>query len=70
MAEIKSQVTAHAGEDMMQWELSTFANGVQTCTTTLETILAVSQNLQNNSTSRHSYTTLRHIPKRCLSIPQ
>ena len=36
---------------------------VQTCTTTLETNLSVSQKTGNSSTSRCSYTTPEHIPK-------
>ena len=44
--------------------------GVQTCTTTLEINLAVSQKTGNSSTSRPSYTTPGHIPKRCPTIPQ
>jgi len=44
--------------------------GVQTCTTTLEIYLAISQIIGNSSTSRYSYTTPGHIPKRCSPIPQ
>ena len=43
---------------------------VQTGTITLEINLAVSQKSGNSSTSRLSYTTSGHIPKRCPSIPQ
>jgi hypothetical protein len=38
--------------------------GLQTGTTTLEINLAVPQKIGNSSTSRPSYTTLGHIPKR------
>jgi hypothetical protein len=44
--------------------------GVQTCTTTLEIILAVSQTTGKSSTAIHSYTTPGHIPKRCPTISQ
>jgi hypothetical protein len=43
---------------------------VQTCTTTLKTILVVSQKTGNNFTSRLTYTTPGQIPKRCPTIPQ
>jgi hypothetical protein len=36
---------------------------VQTCTTTLEMNLAVSQNIRNSSTSRPNSTTPGHVPK-------
>lgn len=35
---------------------------VQTCTTTLEINLAVSQKVGNRYTSKSSYTTIGHIP--------
>ena len=38
--------------------------------TTLEINLVVSQKIGNSSTSRPSYTTPGHIPKRCSTIPQ
>jgi hypothetical protein len=44
--------------------------GVKTCTTTLEINLVVSQKTRNSSTSRLSYTTPGHIPKRCSTTPQ
>ena len=44
--------------------------GMQTCTTTLEINLVVSQKTGNSSTSRASYTTPGHIPKRCSTVPQ
>jgi hypothetical protein len=43
---------------------------VQSCPTTLEINLVVSQKIQNSSTSRPSYTTPGHVPKRCSTIPQ
>ena len=44
--------------------------GAQTCTNTLEISLEVSQKIGNNSTSRTSYTTPGHLPKRCSAIPE
>jgi hypothetical protein len=44
--------------------------GVQTFATTLEINLVISQKVANRSTSRTSYTTPGHIPKRFPSIPQ
>jgi hypothetical protein len=43
---------------------------VQTCTTPLEINLMVSLKIGNRSTSRPSYTILKHIPKRYSTIPQ
>ena len=43
---------------------------VQTCTATLEISTVISQNIQNQSTSNPSNTTLGHIPKRCRTISQ
>jgi len=37
--------------------------GLQTCTTTLEINLAVSQKIENSSTRRHSYIATGHIPE-------
>jgi hypothetical protein len=61
-------VTADAGEDVEQEEHSSIAGGLQTYIATLEANLAVSQKTGNSSTSRPSYTTDGHIPKRCLTI--
>jgi hypothetical protein len=44
--------------------------GVETCTTTLEINLVVSQKTGNSSTSRPIYTTPGHIPKGFSNIPQ
>jgi hypothetical protein len=44
--------------------------GVQTCITTLEINLVVSQMIGNSSTSRSSYITHGNIPKSCSTIPQ
>jgi hypothetical protein len=44
--------------------------GVQTFTTMLEINMVVSQKIENSSTSRPSYMTHRHRPKRCFTIPQ
>lgn len=44
--------------------------GIQTFTTTMEISMVVPQKDGNQSTSRSSYTTLRHKPKRCLILPQ
>ena len=44
--------------------------GVLTCTSTLEISMSVSQKIGNQSISRPSNTTLRHIPKGCTLIPQ
>ena len=43
---------------------------VQTCTDTLEVRVVVSQKPGNEPTTRPSYTTPGHIPKRCSVIPQ
>ena len=43
--------------------------GVQTCVTTLEINMAVSQKFGNSSTSRRSYTTPRHTPKGHCLLP-
>ena len=44
--------------------------GMQTCTTTLEISMAVSQKIGNQPTSGSSNITLWHIPKRCSIILQ
>jgi hypothetical protein len=44
--------------------------GVQTCTTTLEIILAVSQKIRKDATSRPSCTTPGYIPKSSSIISQ
>ena len=44
--------------------------GKQTCTTTLEISMVVSQRIGNPPTSGSSNTTLGHRPKRCLIILQ
>jgi hypothetical protein len=44
--------------------------GLQTCTTTLEIILAVSQKIGTSSTSRPKYSAPGPIPKRYFTIPQ
>jgi hypothetical protein len=44
--------------------------GVQTCTTTLEINLVVSQEIGNSCPSRSSYAIPEHIPKRCSTILQ
>ena len=43
---------------------------MQSCTTTLDINLAVSQKIGNSSTWRPSYTAPGHIPKSCSNIPQ
>jgi hypothetical protein len=43
----KNQVIAHAGKDVEQGEHFSLQVGVQTCTTTLEINLAVSQKIGN-----------------------
>jgi hypothetical protein len=42
----------------------------QTGTTPLETNLEVLEKIENSYTRGPSYTTTRHIPKRCSTIPQ
>lgn len=59
-----------AREDAKQGKPSSLLIGVQTCTTTLEINLAVSQNIGNISTLRASHPTPGHVFKKCLSIPQ
>jgi hypothetical protein len=44
--------------------------GMQTGTTTLEINLVVPQKIGIRSTSRLSYTTPRHVHKRCFILPQ
>ena len=44
--------------------------GMQTCTTTLEISMAVSQKIGTQSTSRPSNITPGHIPKGCTIIQQ
>jgi hypothetical protein len=44
--------------------------GVQTCITTLEINLVVSQKTGNSSTSKLSSTTPGHVPNRLSNIPQ
>jgi hypothetical protein len=44
--------------------------GMQTCPTTLEINVAVSQKTGNHSTSSPSYTTPGYITKGCSTIPQ
>jgi hypothetical protein len=56
--------------DVEQEEHFSIADGSAMCITTLEIILAVSQKTGNSSTSRPSYTTPQHIPKRCSTIAQ
>ena len=43
---------------------------VQTCTTTVEIGVLVSQKIGSQATSRPSNTTLGHIPRGCSNIPQ
>ena len=43
--------------------------GVQTDTATLEIIMAISQKIRKQLTSKHSNTTFAYIPKECLFIP-
>ena len=43
---------------------------VQICTVTMEISMAMSQKTENLYASRHSYTTLGHIPKGCTLTPQ
>jgi hypothetical protein len=51
-------------------EYSFIAAGVQTCTTSLEISLVVSQKIGNSPTSRLNYISSRHIAKGCSTIPQ
>jgi hypothetical protein len=44
--------------------------GMQTCTTTLEINLEISQKTGDSSTTRPSHTTPGHTPKRCPTISQ
>ena len=44
--------------------------GMQTCTTTLEISVAVSQKIENQPSKGPSNTTLRHITQRCSIILQ
>lgn len=45
----------HAGEDMEEEQHSSFADGSETCTATMEIRLAIPQELGNRSTSRLQY---------------
>jgi hypothetical protein len=58
----KTQVIAHASNDMEQGEHSSME--VQTCISPLKINLMFSQKTGNSSTSRLSYTVPDHIPKR------
>jgi hypothetical protein len=64
MAKIKKSTDSNAGEDVEQGEHSSIADVSQTCTTTLEIKLAVSQIIRNTSAPRHSNTTPGHVVKR------
>ena len=44
--------------------------GVQTVTATLETIMAISQKIRKQPTSRPSNITFGYISKRCSTLPQ
>lgn len=44
--------------------------GMQTCTTIMEINMSFPQKIVKWSTSRPSYTILRHIPKWCSCLPQ
>ena len=65
----ETQPTAHVGENLEQEEYFSMLVGVQTCTVTLEINLVVYLKFENSSTSRPSYTTPVHIPKRCSTTP-
>ena len=65
-----TQVTARAGEDVESGNTHSLLLGVLTCTSIMETSVAVLQEDGNWSTSRSSYTTLRHIPKGCFILLQ
>ena len=60
---LKTQVNAHAAEDMQEGELSSIVFGSEHCTVTLDINMTVSQEIGNQSTSRPNYTTSGHIPK-------
>jgi hypothetical protein len=55
MVKIKTSSTARAGEFVEQGNTPLSLLGMQTCTTTLEINLVVSQKTGNRSTSRLSY---------------
>ena len=57
MAKIKTQVTAHAGEDVEQVEHFVIVVQCINRAATFEINMAVSQKIRDLSTSRTSYTT-------------
>ena len=69
MAKIKNSVTAYAGKDLKR-NNPPLLMGFQTCITTQEINLVVSQKIGICSTWRPSYTTPGHAPKRCSTRPE
>jgi hypothetical protein len=55
LSEIKSQATAHAGEDVDQGNTPLWLLEFQTCTITLEIKLVVSQEIGNSFNPKTSY---------------
>ena len=58
-----TQGTPYAGKMWSKGNTLSLVVWVQTCTTTLETNLEVSQKIEYSSTSKSCYTTPGHIPK-------
>jgi hypothetical protein len=63
-------VTADAGEDVKQGEHSSIAGGSANLYNHFGNQFGGFQKTENSATSRPSYTTPGHIPKRCSNIPQ
>ena len=64
----KTEVIAHAEEDVEQWEHSASLVGIQTCTPSLKIKLMVSHKNGNISTLRPSYITPGYIFKKYSTI--
>ena len=62
----KTQGASHDDEDVEKVEHSSIVGESGNSTIILEINLVVSQNTENRSTPRPSYSTCGHIPKRCI----
>jgi hypothetical protein len=65
----KTQVTAHAGENVVKGDYSFIASGTANLYN-FKINLEFSQKIGNSSTPSPCYTTPGHIPKRCPTLPQ
>ena len=69
-SKLKTRWQSMLPEDVENEEYSSTAGGLQAGTSTLEINLMGPQKTGNRSTSRSSYATPGHIPKRCSTISQ